>query len=105
MPDNGVMHPMVKCSTPNHVMEEESIEEAKVDSAEGDRVSRPENATPTNGKKIGTILWSSVEGGVILPDRAVARTRSNAGIVGNSTTTMWSAERSNESRLRPVDNS
>ena len=105
MPDNGVMHPMVKCSTPNHVMEEESIEEAKVDSAEGDRVSRLENATPTNGKKIGTILWSSIEGGVILSDRAVARTRSNAGIVGNSTTTMWSAERSNESRLRPVDNS
>ena len=68
MPDKEAMHPMVRCSTPSRTIEEHLAKEIEVDLAEGDRVSRPENTTPTNGKTMGTILGSSAEGGAILPD-------------------------------------
>ena len=68
MPDKGAMHPMVKCSTPSRMIEEDSVEETEVYSTEGDGVSRPENTTPTNGKTMGTILGTSAEEGAILLD-------------------------------------
>ena len=105
MHDKGAMQLMVRCSTPSRTIEEDSDEEIEVDSAEGDRGNWHENTTPTIGKSIREILGSSVEGGAILPVRAIATTRSNAGIEENSATTKRSVEISNESRLRLVNNS
>ena len=93
MPNKGVMHPMVRCSTPSWMIEEDLAELIEVDSAEGNMVSRLKNATPTNGKTMGTILRSLVEGGAILPDRPIA------------TITKRSAKRRNESQLQLADNS
>ena len=105
MPDKGAMHHMVRCSTLNRMIEEDSTEEIEVNSAEGDRVSRPEDTTLTNGKMIRAMPDSSVEGGAILSDRAIVTTRSNAGIVENSVTMKRSAEKRYETRLRLADNS
>ena len=87
------------------MIEEDSTEEIEVDLAEGDRVSRLENATLTNGKTIGEMLESSAKGGAILPDRAIVTTRSNLGTVENSVIMKRSAEKRYETRLRLADNS
>ena len=50
MPEKGVMHPMVRYSTPSWMRQEYSAEKIEVDSIEGDRVSRPDNTTPIIGK-------------------------------------------------------
>ena len=50
------------------MIEEDSTKETKVDSIEGDRVSRAENTTPIIGKLMGVILGSSTKGGAIVPD-------------------------------------
>ena len=52
MPDKGAMHPIARCSTPRQMTKEDLVEEIEVDSAEGNRVSQPENTTPTIGKSI-----------------------------------------------------
>ena len=92
-------------SFPNQMREEDLAEGTSADSDEADRINRPENAIPTIGRRPRTLLESLAEGGVILLNQATKIARSNAGIVKNLATTKRSAERRNESRLQPVDNS
>ena len=75
MLDKGVMHPMVRYSTLSQMMEE--------DLAKADKVNRPQNVIPINGKRPKTLLGSLAEGGAIMPDQFDKTTPYNADIVVN----------------------
>ena len=61
-------------------------------------IDRLKSITPTNGKRTEIVPESSMDEGVITSDQAIVVTRSNAGIVENSTTTKRSVERRNARR-------
>ena len=86
-------------------MEEILVVEIEANSDRVVMAGRIKRLTPTNGKWTRIVLESLAEGGVILLNQATKIARSNAGIVKNLATTKRSAERRNESRLQPVDNS